>query len=116
MERIANGENQEITCLPSKKDIFSADNISDCERYVLSIQRRLDKAVANDDEPRIKWYTHILMKKSRAVKVLAVSRICKDNKGRHTAGVDGKAIPKDKSEAKVMMIELYNEIDITKKA
>ena len=40
------------TCQTSGGDIFSHDNISACERYVLSIQRRLDKAVANDDKPQ----------------------------------------------------------------
>ena len=115
METTAIGENQELTCLPSRIDVFSKQNIDDCKRYVLSIQRRLDKAVANDDKPRIKWYSHILMKKSRAVKVLAVHRVCQANQGRHTAGVDGIAIPKDKKQATTMMKNLLGEIDITKK-
>ena len=49
MEITANGENQEKTCQPSRTDIFSKHNIDECKRYVLSIQRRLDKAVANDE-------------------------------------------------------------------
>ena len=115
MEITANGENQELTCQPSRIDTFSKENIDECKRYVLSIQRRLDKAVANGDKAKIKWYSHILSKKSRAVKVLAVHRVCQENQGKHTAGVDGIAIPKEKQKADIMMHKLLNEIDITKK-
>ena len=115
MESTANGENQELTCLPSRIDVFSRENLDECKRYVLSIQRRLDKAVANGDKAKIKWYTHILSKKSLAVKILAVHRVCRENQGRHTAGVDGIAIPKEKQKAEVMMHNLLKEIDITKK-
>jgi RNA-directed DNA polymerase len=55
------------------------------------------------------------MKKSRAVKVLAVHRVCKVNTGRHTAGVDGVSIPKDIEGRLPMMMELFNDIDIEKK-
>ena len=115
MEITANGENQEKTCQPSRTDIFSKSNIDECERYVLSIQRRLDKAVANGDRPRIKWYSHTLAKRSRTVKVLAVHRVCKVNQGRHTAGVDGVRVPYDKGKAKVMMLNFIEDTDITKK-
>ena len=115
MDLTANGENQEKTCQPSRTDTFSKSNIDECKRYVMSIQRRLDKAVANGDKSRIKWYSHILMKKSRAVKVLAVHRVCKVNQGRHTAGVDGVTTPKDKQEARVMMENSLKEIDIMKR-
>ena len=54
---------------------------------------KLDKAVANDDKDLIRWYVHVLSKKSRAVKILAVNRVCQINSGRHTAGVDGIAMP-----------------------
>ena len=53
MEITANGENQDNTCPPSSLDIFSHENITSCQEYVLRIQRRLDKAVANDDRPKI---------------------------------------------------------------
>jgi RNA-directed DNA polymerase len=99
----------------SGQDTFSKANRVRCEKYVLSIQRRLDKAVANGDKPRIRWYSHILMKRSRAVKVLAVYRVCKVNQGRYTAGVDGIAMPKDRSKAEIKMVELLREIDIEKK-
>ena len=74
MEITANGENQEYDLSTRAGQIYSLrHNIDECKRYVLSIQRRLDKAVANGDRPRIKWYSHILAKRSRAVKVLAVN-------------------------------------------
>ena len=114
MEITANGDYQELTCQPSRIDIFSKDNIDECKRYVLSIQRRLDKAVANGDKPNTKWHLHTLIK-SGAVKVLAVHRVCRTNQGRHTAGVDGIAIPKDRIQATMMMENLLEEIDTTKK-
>lgn len=116
MDITANGENQEIACQPSRAETFSKHNIDECKRYAMSIQRCLDKAVENGDKPRIKWYTHLLMKKSRAVKILAVHRVCKTNQGRYTAGVDGITTPKDKNKAEIMMHKLLTEIDITKKA
>ena len=56
-------------CQPVEADVFSANNIKQCEKYVSSIQRKLDKAVADNDKSKIRWYTHLLSKKSRAVKV-----------------------------------------------
>ena len=54
MDITANGENQEITCQPSRAETFSKHNIDECKRYAMSIQRCLDKAVENGDKPRIK--------------------------------------------------------------
>ena len=96
-------------------DIFSHDNINACENYVRSIQRRLDRAVANDDKPKIRWYTHLLMKRSRAAKVLAVYQVCKVNTGRHTAGVDGIAIPIETERRPSMMMKLLGDINVTRK-
>ena len=112
MDLITTNENQANACQTGGLDLFSHDNISACEKYVLSIQRRLDKAVANDDETKIRWYAHLLMKRTRAVKILAVNRICKVNDGRHTAGVDGQAIPRTPDGRHAMMMELLNDIDI----
>ena len=67
MDFTTTDENQVNTCQTSGGDTFSHDNITACEKYVLSIQRRLDKAVANDDKTKIRWYSHLLMKRSRAV-------------------------------------------------
>ena len=116
MDFTINEENQGNTACPTNRtDVFSQSNLDSCEKYVLSIQRRLDKAVANGDKSRIKWYSHILSKRSRAVKILAVHRVCKENQGRHTAGVDGVYIPKDKDEAHEMMLGCLDNIDITKR-
>ena len=115
MDLTTTDENQETlkeSCQTSGQDIFSRHNISGCENYVKRIQRRLDKAVANDDNPKIRWYTHLLMKKSRAVKILAVHRVCKVNTGRHTAGVDGVSIPKDTDGRLPKMMEMLHTIDI----
>jgi len=76
-------------CQSVGADVFSTDNIKRCEKYVSSIQRRLDKAVAGNNKSKIRWYTHILSKKSRAVKILAVHRVTASNQGKYTAGTDG---------------------------
>ena len=115
MDFTTTDENQVNACQTSGQDIFSHDNISACEKEVLTIQRRLDKAVANDDKTKIRWYTHLLMKKSRAVKILAVHRVCKVNTGRHTAGVDGVSIPREIEGRLPKMMELLSTIDIEKK-
>lgn len=99
----------------SGEDIFSKPNRVRCEKYVLTIQRRLDKAVANGDKPRIRWYSHILLKRSRAVKILSVYRICVMNRGRRTAGVDGVAMSNDRSKAIPIMMELLESADIERK-
>ena len=53
-------ENQVNACQTSGYGhTFTPENISACEKYVRRIQRRLDKAVANGDKTRIRWYTHI---------------------------------------------------------
>jgi len=76
-------------CQSVGTDVFSTDNINRCKKYVSSIQRRLDKAVAGNNKSKIRWYTHILSKKSRAVKILAVHRVTSLNQGKYTAGTDG---------------------------
>ena len=64
MEITANGENQEKTCLTSRADIFSKHNIDECKRYVMSIQRRLDKAVANGDKTNLIAKSPFLIRKA----------------------------------------------------
>ena len=102
-------------CQPTNNNISDAQNIRRCEKYVLTIQRRLDKAVANDDKPKIRWFLHLLTKRSRAVKVLATYKITKVNEGRYTAGVDKVAIPRIKEEQDAARLRLYHEIDVTRK-
>ena len=98
-----------------EENIFSAENIRNCERYVLSIQKRLDRAVATNNSKRIRHLTDLLTKKSQAVKILAVYRITTENTGKNTAGVDGISTPKDKVERDNFRHRLISEIDITKK-
>ena len=75
--------------------LFHPLNIAESEKHVRNIQYQLDKAVANGDKPRTRLLLHFLMMKSRAVKVLAVNRVCNINTGKHTAGVDGVLTPKE---------------------
>ena len=100
-------------CQPTDKDIFDTRNVKRCEYYVLTIQRRLDKAVAKDDKPKIQWYLHLLTKRSRAAKILATYKVTCVNDGRYTAGVDGIAIPRVKEEQEAVRLRLYQEIDIS---
>ena len=114
------------TCQPTGEEIFNASNIRKCEKYTRSIQRKLDKAVANNDVEKIRWYTHILSKKSLAVKILAVHHATTNN-GSTTAGIDGVRMYKSKDiiiqEAKrevsernlELKMKLLNNIDIKKK-
>ena len=114
MDLIRDDEIQDNPCQTTGYDIFSHENITACENNVRSIQRKLDKAVANGDKTNIRWHTHQLSKKSRAVKILAIHRICEVNQGRHTAGVDGVGMPKDRDNRRLLMFQLLNEIDINK--
>ena len=115
MDLITTDENQVKSCQTGGLDIFSHDNIIVCEKDVRGIQEMLDKAVANGDKTKIRWYIHLLSKKSRAVKILAIHRICQVNQGRYTAGVDGMTTSKDKVERHAMMETLLNSVDITSK-
>ena len=100
---------------PDNPNIFNAQNIRQCEKYVKTIQMRLDKAVEDEDNSKIKFYTHILSKRSRAVKTLAVYRVCKENQGKYTAGTDGIAMSEDNKTRNQQMKNLLESIDITAK-
>ena len=108
-------ENQLNSCQTAGLDIFSKDSLLECERYVRGVQRKLDRAVADGDDTRIRGYVHLLSKKSRAVKILAIHRVCEMNSGKHTAGIDGFAMPPNKKERRKLMESLIHEIDIDKK-
>ena len=102
-----------ITRRTQEKNIFGAENIRNCEKYVFSIQRRLDKAVATNNVKCIQHIFDLLTKRSQAVKILAVHRVSTLNQGKNTAGVDGIALPKDdKPNADAMKLRLLKEIDI----
>ena len=98
-------------------DIFSAENIRNCENHVLSVQRSLDKAVADNDKEGIQKLTNLLIRKSTAVRTLATWRITQRNQGKYTAGIDGIAIPKDQNRnvQNQMRLKLLDKIDIGKR-
>ena len=76
----------------------------------------MDRAVATNDAKRIRHIFDLLTKRSLAVKILAVYRITKRNKGKNTAGIDGIAIPKGNTQkAKKIVMRLLNAIDIKAK-
>jgi RNA-directed DNA polymerase len=106
-----------ISCQPDEADeLLSAASIRRCEAYVRRIQRKLDKAVADGDKARIRWYFHLISKRSRAAKILAVHKITAKNKGRYTAGIDKVALPhKDREEQNRFRLGLLNEIDTLRK-
>jgi len=103
-------------CQPIGTNIFSAVNIKACEKYVSSIQGKLDKAVADNNKSNIRWYTHLLSHKSRAVKILAVYRVTSLNRGKYTAGSDRVRLEEGKSkENGELRVELLKSINIKKK-
>ena len=105
-----------LTYQPNGDYLFSAENIRNCEKTILSIQRRMDKAVADNDKNSIRETFNLLTRKSNAVKVLAVWRITQRNQGKYTAGVDGIAIPKkDRQTQNRIRLKLLEQIDIDKK-
>jgi len=106
----------DTACQPIGTNIFSSDNIRQCEKYVSSIQRKLDKAVADNDKTKIRWYIHLLSKRSKAVKILAVYHVTANNQGRHTAGVDEvRMIRRRQGKNEQLRLSLLNDIDIKKK-
>ncbi|MFQ6039729.1 MAG: reverse transcriptase domain-containing protein, partial [Candidatus Poribacteria bacterium] len=103
-------------CQPVGTDIFNSKNRKQCEKYVRSIQRKLDEAVADNDKEKIRWYIHLLSKRSRAVKVLAVYHVTAENKGRYTAGVDGiRMLRGRKGINEQTRLSLFNAINIKKR-
>lgn len=103
------------SCIP-QNSTFSASNIRACENYVFTMQKRLDKAVANNDHTAIRNIFTILVRRSRAVKILAVYRVTYKNTGKKTAGVDGISIPQGTRESTdYIRHQLLKAIDIKKK-
>ena len=110
------GTNIVITRSTQERDIFNAENIRNCEKYVFSMQQRLDKAVATNNVKRIQHIFDLLTKRSQAVKILAVHRVTTMNQGKNTAGIDGIGLPKgNKPKADAMKLKLLDEIDINAK-
>ena len=101
------------TCGTIVDNLFTAENIRNCEEYVTSIQRRLDRAVANNDHKGIRETFDLLAKRSQAVKILAIWKITQRNKDKTTAGVDNMSMPKgNKREQDQIRLELLKTIDI----
>lgn len=102
----------------STKETFSPQNIAECEEYVFSMQQRLDRAVANNNFVGIRNTFDILIRRSHAVKVLAVWRITSQNAGRNTAGVDNVCIPKGAGRKKTDRIrhKMLNSINTRRKS
>ncbi len=98
-------------------DTFSIENIRKCEEYVFTMQKRLDKAVASNDYETIRNIFTILVRRSRAVKILAVWRITYRNTGKNTAGVDKVSIPqsRDREVTDKVRLNLLSRINISKK-
>ena len=93
---------------------FTIENIRKCEAYVLSMQKRLDRAVANNDSKGIRNTFDTLIRRSFAVRIIAVWRITQRNSGKNTAGVDNISIPKgaNRKQADKIRYELLSRIDI----
>ena len=97
--------------------MFDAKTIRECEEYIISIQRKLDKVVADNDRKGIRETFDLLIKRSKAVRIFATWKITTRNKGKYTAGVDGIALPRgiDKEKQDLFRSKLMNEINILKK-
>lgn len=59
------------------------------ERKVFKLQKRIYQASRRGDVKKVRKLQRLLMK-SRSAKLLAVRRVTQENKGKKTAGVDGK--------------------------
>lgn len=81
---------------PTGVDAFSTENMKRCREYVLSMQCELDNAIAKDEVDTIRSIVHRMVK-SQAVRLVAVDTITRINDGKHTAGIDGVALPRKKT-------------------
>ena len=102
---------------PFGEALFRVENIRNCEKNILTIQRRMDKAVADNDKDSIRETFNLLTRTSNAVRVLATWRITQRNQGKYTAGVDGIVIPKQtgRNKQNAIRLNLLDNIDIYKK-
>jgi len=78
---------------------YDARTIRECQEYVRSVQRKLDGAVAEGNSKKIRLFTWLLSKRSRAVRILAVHRVTCLNEGKKTPGVDGMRILSGRTKA-----------------
>ena len=110
----ANSDKYQGTERISVTEPFTPENINRCKDSVYKIQTQIDKAVVNDDKSKIHYLTHYLMKRSLALKVIAINRVCQINTGKYTAGVDGVTPPIDWVDRQMFMLQLLQEVDFTK--
>ena len=78
----------------AKVDKFIASNRRRCEKYVNKMQRQIHKAVEAGRWRKAKYLIYLLIRRSKATKILATYRITTKNRGKHTAGIDKVRIPK----------------------
>jgi retron-type reverse transcriptase len=88
-----------------KTDIlkFDAQTIRVCQRYVRSVQRKLSRVlslrrITEGNRKKIRLFTWLLSKRSRAVRILSVYRATIENEGKNTAGIDGMKVLEGKKE------------------
>jgi hypothetical protein len=62
------------------------------QRHVFRLQKRMYQATQRGDVRTVRKLQNLLTK-SWYARLLAVRRVTQDNKGRHTAGIDGVNIP-----------------------
>ena len=101
-------------CQPSDEWV-DFHTLKRCEDYILKMQRRLDKAVRDNDIDRIRHITYLLSRRSESVRILAIERVTRTNNGKHTAGVDGVKTPRDKQLADMFRRRLLKDIDVRRK-
>ena len=76
------------------------------ERTVFKLQTRIYQAQQRGDAPAVRKLQRLLVK-SWSAKCLAVRRVTQENRGKHTAGVDGvKSLPPSQRPALVRSLRL----------
>ncbi|NEQ83853.1 MAG: hypothetical protein F6K26_27815 [Moorea sp. SIO2I5] len=64
-------------------------NWKSIERAVFKLQKRIYKASQNGERAKVRKLQKLLTK-SKSARLLAVRRVTQDNRGKKTAGIDGK--------------------------
>lgn len=101
-------------CQPSREWVDGLA-LKRCAAYVLKMQRRLDEVVSDNDQDRIRHITYLLSRRSEAVRIVAIERVTRTNGGKHTAGIDGVATPRDSQEADRFRRGLLENLDMRKR-
>lgn len=73
----------------------------DVERDVFKLQKRIYRASRRDDKVAVRRLQKLLLS-SRSAKCLAVRKVTQDNKGKKTAGVDGKVALSQRQRTKLV--------------